>query len=91
MKQIRIYRARVLTPALPPDITPYKLVSQKGTRVTYIDDSGRERKTNALGENERWFATVKECQDFITKYLKDRVTEKEWELKSRKRYLAEWL
>jgi hypothetical protein len=91
MKQIRIYRARVLTPALPPDITPYKLVSRKGIRITYLDDSGKERRTNALGQSEAWFDTVKECQQFITKYLTEQVKEKEWELNSRQRYLSEWL
>lgn len=89
-KMQRIYRARVLSPSLDPIIEPLDATAITTTHVTYINNFGRETRSTRYSENVGYFATTKECREFITKYIQSKINESTTRADAYKEQLAQF-
>lgn len=69
VKLKRMYRARVLTPHLSPEIAPIDCTAVTGTHITYISDNGKELRDAVISGNTGYFYSIVEARAFIRRYI----------------------
>ena len=64
----RMYRARVLTPHLEPEIVTVDCTAVTGTHITYMSGAGKETRDAIRSDNVAYFESTVEARQFIVKY-----------------------
>ncbi len=68
----RMYKARILTPHLDPEIVAVDCTSVTGTHVNYISSSGKETRRSILSGNVGYFESTVDARKFIVRYIKQK-------------------
>lgn len=72
VKLKRMYRARILTPHLDPEIVPVDCTAVTGTHVTYMSENGKEMRDSLITSNVGYFDSTVEARKFITRFIKQK-------------------
>jgi hypothetical protein len=67
-----MYRARILTPHLDPEIVHVDCTAVTGTHVIYISASGKETRDSILSGNVGYFESTVDARKFIVRYIKQK-------------------
>ena len=73
VKLKRMYRARVFTPHLQPEIVPIDCTSVTGTHITYMSGAGKETRDALVSGNVGYFDSTVEARIFIRRYIAEKV------------------
>lgn len=68
----RMYRARVLTPHLDPEIVPVDCTAVTGTHVTYFSANGKETRDALVSDNVGYFESTVDAKAFILRFIKQK-------------------
>jgi hypothetical protein len=68
----RMYRARVLTPHLDPEIVPVDCTAVTGTHVTYFSANGKETRDALVSDNVGYFESTVDAKAFIRRFIKQK-------------------
>lgn len=85
-----MYKARVLTPSLPPTIDPVDVVKKQGHFLTIVNHWGGHSRVAIGSDNVRYCDTVGEAREFILGYLKNKLFEAQSAFESRQKQLSDF-